>query len=230
MWQQVFDPACRVGGQSLEDILQVRVGIVPVDACRVDQAHDRCGALARSQAAGEQPVAPSECNRSDLVLNPIVRDRHVTVLDVPRQCWPALEAVVDRFDRGRTWRNLLPLQEQPFVEQRGHPSRFALANSSSFVWGKVAEIRLDLEQRLEVPQRLFANPGDRIEWSVVNMVDGSDVPVTITWPESGPWGKEPMSFRSNDRQTVSAASGGRFKYVVSALDAQEDPEVEIPDV
>ncbi len=32
------------------------------------------------------------------------------------------------------------------------------------------------------PQRIFANPGDRIEWTVVNMVDGSDVPVTITWP------------------------------------------------
>jgi len=30
------------------------------------------------------------------------------------------------------------------------------------------------------PQRLYANPGDRIEWSVVNMVDGSDVPITIT--------------------------------------------------
>ena len=81
------------------------------------------------------------------------------------------------------------------------------------------------------PQRIYANPGDRIEWSVVNMVDGSEVPVTITWPESGPWGKEPMSFRSCDRKALTAgAAEGRFKYVVSALDAQEDPEVEIPDV
>ena len=81
------------------------------------------------------------------------------------------------------------------------------------------------------PQRIYANPGDRIEWSVVNMVDGSDVPITITWPESGPWGKEPISFRSSDRKALTAAAGeGRFKYVVSALDAQEDPEVEIPDV
>jgi plastocyanin len=81
------------------------------------------------------------------------------------------------------------------------------------------------------PQRIYANPGDRIEWSVVNMVDGSDVPITITWPESGPWGKEPISFRSSDRKALTAStSEGRFKYVVSALDAQEDPEVEIPDV
>ena len=80
------------------------------------------------------------------------------------------------------------------------------------------------------PQRIFANPGDRIEWSVVNLVDGSDVPVTITWPETGPWGKEPICFSGCDRKAVNSGTQGRFKYVVSALDAQEDPEVEIPDV
>jgi plastocyanin len=80
------------------------------------------------------------------------------------------------------------------------------------------------------PQRLFANPGDRIEWTVVNMVDGSEVPVTITWPESGPWGKEPITFRNDDRKTLAASATGRFKYVISALDAVEDPELEIPDV
>jgi hypothetical protein len=80
------------------------------------------------------------------------------------------------------------------------------------------------------PQRLCANPGDRIEWSVVNLVDGSEVPVTITWPGGGPWGKEPLAFRGSDRRAVNGGTQGRFKYVVSALDAQEDPEVEIPDV
>ena len=81
------------------------------------------------------------------------------------------------------------------------------------------------------PQRLYANPGDRIEWSVVNMVDGSEVPVTISWPAPGPWGKDPFSFRGCDRKPLnSGAASGRFKYVVSALDAQEDPEIEIPDV
>jgi hypothetical protein len=80
------------------------------------------------------------------------------------------------------------------------------------------------------PQRIFANPGDRIEWTVVNMVDGSDVPVTITWPTSGPWGKEPIEFRSSERKALAAGASGRFKYVVSALDAQEDPEIDIPDI
>ena len=80
------------------------------------------------------------------------------------------------------------------------------------------------------PQTICANPGDRIEWTVVNMVDGSDVPVTITWPTAGPWGKEPIEFRSSDRKALSASASGRFKYVVSALDAMEDPEIDIPDI
>ena len=63
------------------------------------------------------------------------------------------------------------------------------------------------------------------------MCDGSDVPVTSTWPVSGPWGKDTIAFRSSDRKALTAgASEGRFKEVVAALDAQEDPEVEIPDV
>ena len=78
------------------------------------------------------------------------------------------------------------------------------------------------------PQRLYANPGDFVEWTVVNLIDGSDVPVTITWPEGGPWGKEPIAIRSWTRLALGGASG-LFKFVVSALDAQEDPELEMPD-
>ena len=80
------------------------------------------------------------------------------------------------------------------------------------------------------PQRIYVNPNDRIEWSVVNTVDGSDVPVTITWPGEGPWGKQPIEFRNFDCKSVDGAAAGRYKYVVSALGAQEDPEVEIPDI
>jgi len=79
------------------------------------------------------------------------------------------------------------------------------------------------------PQRVYANPGDHVSWNVVNLVDGSDVPVTITWPGEGPWGKDPIVIHSSERKLMGGASYGRFKYVVSALDAQEDPEVECPE-
>lgn len=81
MRQQLVDPAGGVGGQPIQHVLEVRVGLVPVDPCRVQQAHDRGRALARTQAAREQPIRPSECDRSDVVLDPIVRDRHVTVVE-----------------------------------------------------------------------------------------------------------------------------------------------------
>ena len=79
------------------------------------------------------------------------------------------------------------------------------------------------------PQRMYANPGDHVSWTVVNMVDGSDVPVTITWPEGGPWGRQ-LQLRSWDRQSLADAKPGRYMYVVTALDAQEDPELEIPEM
>ncbi len=78
------------------------------------------------------------------------------------------------------------------------------------------------------PQRAYAGPGF-IEWTVVNLIDGSDVPVTLTWPEGGPWGKEPIAIHSRERKSADGVRPGRYKYVVSALDAQEDPEVEFPE-
>ncbi|HWI17124.1 MAG TPA: hypothetical protein VNT81_05230 [Vicinamibacterales bacterium] len=79
------------------------------------------------------------------------------------------------------------------------------------------------------PQRLYANPGDFIEWTVVNLVDGdNDVPVTVSWPETGPWGKDPIDIRSWKRVPFGDATG-RFKFVVTALGAEEDPEIELPD-
>jgi hypothetical protein len=78
------------------------------------------------------------------------------------------------------------------------------------------------------PQRAYAGPG-HVEWTVVNLVDGSDVPVRITWPEGSPFGKE-LEFRSWRRESVEGVKPGVYKYVVHALDATEDPELEIPEM
>ena len=79
------------------------------------------------------------------------------------------------------------------------------------------------------PQRAYAGPG-HIEWTVVNLIDGTDVPVTITWPEGGPWGKDSIEIRSMVRLNCDDAAPGRYKYVVSAYDVREDPEIEIPEM
>jgi hypothetical protein len=80
------------------------------------------------------------------------------------------------------------------------------------------------------PPKIYANPNDRIEWSVVNLVDGSDVPATITWPAGGPFGKEPIELKGFTTRRLEAAKTGVYKYNVSALDAVEDPEIEIPEM
>ena len=78
------------------------------------------------------------------------------------------------------------------------------------------------------PQRAYAGPG-HVEWTVVNLIDGSDVPVRITWPEGSPFGKE-INVRSWQRESVAGVKPGVYKYVVHALDAVEDPELEIPEM
>jgi hypothetical protein len=78
------------------------------------------------------------------------------------------------------------------------------------------------------PQRVYANPGDSVEFNTVNMIDDSDVPVTITFNGEGPWGKG-FEFRNWERKGLLDAPLGRFKYTVSAMGAEEDPEVELPD-
>ena len=79
------------------------------------------------------------------------------------------------------------------------------------------------------PQRLYANPGDHVEFNVVNMVDDSEAPVTIEFPGGGPWGKDPFEIRSWGRKPLINAPAGRFKYTVRALGVEEDPELELPD-
>jgi hypothetical protein len=123
-----------------------------------------------------------------------------------------------------------PAARRPAATSRTTAQATADGSSGRTVYGTIFIYRTGSGNKIRTsPQRIYANPGDRIEWSVVNMIDGSDVPVTITWPNGGPVGKEPIAMRSMFRLNCENAPAGRYKYVVSALDAQEDPEVELPD-
>lgn len=80
------------------------------------------------------------------------------------------------------------------------------------------------------PQRIYANPGDRVQWSAVNLIDGSEPEVTVSFPRGGPFADREIRFRGLDHRRVPAAAAGQFKYDVSALGATEDPEIEIPEM
>ena len=119
MWQQFSDAACWLRGQPLEHVAQVRIRIVAVEPRRVHEAHDRRGALARAQTAGEQPVVAPQRNGPDLVLHPVVIDGQLAIVDEARERCPAVQAVVDRLGRGGPVGYLLPLQRQPRVQRIG---------------------------------------------------------------------------------------------------------------
>ena len=78
------------------------------------------------------------------------------------------------------------------------------------------------------PQRAYAGPG-HVEWTVVNLIDGTDVPVRITWPHGSPFtSEESIEIRSRSRISADGVKAGVYKYVVHAYDAHEDPEIEFP--
>ena len=56
MRQQLPDPTLRLSRQAGEDILQIGKGLMPVQARRLDQAHDRRRELAGAQRTRKEPV------------------------------------------------------------------------------------------------------------------------------------------------------------------------------
>ena len=85
MRQQASDVGLLGRGQAGHHIAQVRVGVVAVEARRLNQAHDGRSALARAQWTGKQPVLAAQRNRAHLVLSPVVVDGPVTVVNRARQ-------------------------------------------------------------------------------------------------------------------------------------------------
>ena len=135
---------------------------------------------------------------------------------------PAKKAPAKKTAAKKTAKKIVRRASRPSARDEVNLARTRSATITIYRTGAGNKIRT-------APQRLYANATDHIEWNVINLVDGTDVPVTITWPEGGPWGKEPIELRSWDRKPLRGAAKGRYKYVVSALDAVEDPEIEIPD-
>jgi len=119
MRQEFSDTSSRVRGQPLQDIAEVSVRVMPVELCRVHQAHDGCCPLARAQASREQPVVAPERDRPDLVFHPIVVNGQVSVVDVARQRCPSVQAVVDRLGRCRSVGHLVTLLHQPLMQRIG---------------------------------------------------------------------------------------------------------------
>lgn len=157
MRQQFTVAAGRLRGQAFEHVTQLGIRVMPVHACRVDQAHDRGGALARAQAASEQPVIPTDRDGSDQVFDAIVVRCQAAIVEVAGQRCPAPEAVVDRPGSRRSRWHLLALRQQPGVQGIGNGLALVLADPSSLLVVQVSDLTLDLVQAGEQRQGLLTH-------------------------------------------------------------------------
>jgi len=89
MRQQLGDLVVFLRRQTREYVLQIGIRIMPIEACRLDQAHDGRRPLAAAQRSGKQPVLAAQCHWPDLVFHPIVVDRHIAIIQVARERLPA---------------------------------------------------------------------------------------------------------------------------------------------
>ena len=56
MRQQLLDPAVQLGRQPAENVLEVGKRVMPVELCRLQQAHHHCSTLPGQFTADEQPI------------------------------------------------------------------------------------------------------------------------------------------------------------------------------
>lgn len=148
MRQQLFNPAVHVHRQPRHYIFQVRMRVVPIQFGRLNQAHHRRRPLASTQRARKQPVVPANRNWPNLVFDPVVVYRQLTVLQEPRQRFPAPQAVIDRFGRGRAFGHLVALS------MRLRPDTALLA---------VMEVGTKSEAKLEEARARLAEAGIKFE-------------------------------------------------------------------
>ena len=157
MRQQLFHPAGPVRGQPGQYILEVGLGVVPIHARRLHQAHHGRRPLARAQAAREQPIGSANGNWPDLVFDPIVVHGQLPIIDEARQCSPAPEAVIQCSGSRRAVRQLLPLQGHPLVQCIEHRLGVLLPDGLALSGVQLLDLAFDVVNLGELLQR---EPGD----------------------------------------------------------------------
>jgi hypothetical protein len=119
MRKEFADGTCRLRRLPGENVFHIGVGIISIKLGRMNQAHHGRCSLTGAQAACEQPIVSSDSHWPDLVLDPIIIDRHTPIFKVARERNPASQAVIDRFCGRAAFRHKLPLFQQSGVQRIG---------------------------------------------------------------------------------------------------------------
>lgn len=146
MRQQLLNLCDPLRRQPRQHILEISIRIMPIDARRLDQAHDHSRPFAASQRPRKQPVRPPKRPGPDQVLDLIVVDGRSTIFQVARQRYSAFEAVIQSLGRGRTLRHKFTLSQHPLMQLLSDGHRRFLAQSPAIFVAHSPGVSLDLVQ------------------------------------------------------------------------------------
>ena len=151
---------CGKIGDMGEDVGEPGLGIDVVEATGGDHRQHDGGTVGATLAAGEGPVAPSQCDTSQCALSTIVGQADPAIVEEAGEVVPAPEHVIHGLqDRGGA-REGLALAEQPDVHVLEKRPALFLAHRAPLVRAAAVDGALDLEQRIEASDRLQRDRGD----------------------------------------------------------------------
>lgn len=82
MRRQRLDLAALLRRQPQQHILEIRVRIMPIHACRLDHAHDRRCPFTAAQRSSEEPVGTARLPWPDRIFDRVMVDGHRTIIQV----------------------------------------------------------------------------------------------------------------------------------------------------
>lgn len=161
LWQESAQPRCRKIGDTGEDVVKPGLWIDVIETTRRDHRQHNRGTVGPTLATSEGPVAPSQGGSSQSAFCAIVGQADPAVVEEASEALPAPEHIVDRLhDLGRA-REGFALAQQPGMHVVEKWLALFLAHGASFVGAAAVDGALDLEQRVQPPDRLQYDGGDR---------------------------------------------------------------------
>src|SRR6202043_1606909 len=138
------------------------LGIDVVEATGRDHCQHDGGTVGAPLAAGEGPVSPSQGDAPQGALSTIVGQADSAIVEEAGEVVPAPEHVVDRLEDLGGAREGFALTQQPGVHVLEKRLALFLAHGAPLVGATAVDGALDLEQRIEAPDRLQRDRRDRL--------------------------------------------------------------------
>jgi hypothetical protein len=159
--QELVQAALRDRGDPRKDVGQPGLRVDVVEPGRYDEREHDGGTRGTAVRTGEQPCLSSKSQAAQCSFRRIVRQADPAILREAGEVAPALEQVIDRLDHGGGAREPGPLRVQPGLQVGEKRRAPLLADRQALGGAEAVDLALDLEQRIDAPDRLQRDRRDR---------------------------------------------------------------------